>query len=99
MMSHERARAYVSLWAGVAAVFSAFACARVLQRPSQQPVPLTVVEGLWREPLDLDTRDLFHGPGGTALAPQPVTYSFVARKTSGTNPGYDVRDPQARLWS
>lgn len=54
---------------------------------------------LWREPVDLKSRDLFHGPGGAELQPQPVTYTFVARKTTGTNPGYDVRDPQGRLWS
>jgi hypothetical protein len=49
--------------------------------------------------VDLESRDLFHGPGGAELAPQPVTYAFVARKSTGTNPGYDVRDPQGRLWS
>jgi hypothetical protein len=47
----------------------------------------------------LETRDLFHGPGGEALTPPAVVYAFVARKSSGTNPGYDVRDPDGRLWS
>jgi hypothetical protein len=54
---------------------------------------------LWQEPADLERRDLFHGAGGAVLAPPEVTYAFVARKTSGKNPGYDVRDPQGRLWS
>jgi hypothetical protein len=31
--------------------------------------------------------------------PRPVVYTFVARKTTGTNPGYDVRDSGGRLWS
>jgi len=50
-------------------------------------------------PSDLESRDLFHGPGGSALVPPAVTYAFVARKTTGTNPGYDVRDPLGKLWS
>ena len=45
-------------------------------------------------------RDLVTGPGGQALAPPPDgTYQFVAFKTTGTNPGYDVRDASGRLWS
>jgi hypothetical protein len=55
---------------------------------------------LWQEPVDLLERDLFAGPGAAALAPQPdATYEFVAFKTSGSNPGYDVRDRSGRLWS
>lgn len=73
-------------------------CARTLRHVGPQP-PESAASELWREPLDLESRDLFHGPGGPKLAPRPVTYTFVARKTTGTNPGYDVRDPQGRLWS
>ena len=55
---------------------------------------------LWQEPVDLLQRDLFAGPGGAALAPSPeTTFAFVSFKTSGTNPGYEVRDPAGRLWS
>jgi hypothetical protein len=50
-------------------------------------------------PTDLETRDLFYGPGGPDLAPRSAAYAFVARKTTGRNPGYDVRDPMGRLWS
>ena len=31
--------------------------------------------------------------------PADGTYQFVAFKTTGTNPGYDVRDGSGRLWS
>jgi len=50
-------------------------------------------------PSDLESRDLLHGPGGPDLAPRSTAYAFVARKTTGTNPGYDVRDANGRLWS
>jgi hypothetical protein len=77
---------------------SAEACARTLRAPLQQPSTAAVAE-LWREPLDLEQRDLFYGPGGSEHVPRPVPYIFVAHKSTGTNPGYDVRDPQGQLWS
>ena len=55
---------------------------------------------LWQEPADLLQRDLLGGPGGAALAPRADgRYEFLAFKTSGTNPGYDVRDGAGRIWS
>jgi hypothetical protein len=93
------APAHLAIVLIVAAVLSDDACARVLHRPAQQPTTPGTIAELWQEPTDLEVRDLFHGPGGAHLTPQPVTYSFVARKTSGKNPGYDVRDPHGRLWS
>jgi hypothetical protein len=55
---------------------------------------------LWREPTDLLERDLMNGPGGAELAPPPNgSYEFVAFKTTGTNPGYDVKDASGRMWS
>ena len=74
------------------------ACVRALRQPVQPPTERTIAE-LWSEPTDLEARDLFHGPGGPELVPPPATFTFVARKTSGTNPGYDVRDAEGRLWS
>jgi hypothetical protein len=50
--------------------------------------------------VDLLQRDLFAGPGGPTLAPSADTiFDFVSFKTSGTNPGYTVRDATGRLWS
>jgi hypothetical protein len=55
---------------------------------------------LWQDPGDLLQRDLLNGPGGGALAPrEDQDFQFAAFKTSGTNPGYDVRDASGRLWS
>ena len=84
----------------VAIVVALIACA---QSPHAQPASILSHElgELWQEPTDLLERDLFLGPGGASLAP-PLTdgsYQFVAFKTSGTNPGYDVRDASGRMWS
>jgi hypothetical protein len=91
-------RAYAAPIVILLVSLSVESCARTLRLPLQQPTN-AVIEELWHEPSDLDIRDVYQGPGGAELVPQPVTYTFVARKTSGTNPGYDVRDPQGRLWA
>lgn len=81
-------------------VVALIACAQ-----SPQAQPRTAIEHqlaeLWQEPTDLLQKDLFYGPGGAALAPQATdgSYEFVAFKTSGTNPGYDVKDGSGRMWS
>jgi hypothetical protein len=54
----------------------------------------------WNEPRDLEQRDLFHGPGGARLAPDPAAeYRYVKKKTSGRSPGYTVEDPRGVKWS
>ncbi|HKB12725.1 MAG TPA: hypothetical protein VKD69_18810 [Vicinamibacterales bacterium] len=54
---------------------------------------------LWQRPQDLPHQDLFNGPFGARLAPDPqATYTFIARKQNGTNPGVTVHDPDGREW-
>jgi hypothetical protein len=75
------------------------ACAAPPHAQTPAPAPADTAE-LWQEPVDLLQRDLFNGPGGPGLTPSPDDpYQFVAFKTSGTNPGYDVRDRSGRYWS
>jgi hypothetical protein len=58
------------------------------------------IEQLWSAPTDLESRDLFHGPGGALLAPDPVgVYAFVKADNTGYSRGYDVRDAQGTMWS
>jgi hypothetical protein len=66
-------------------------------RPSMSPAEMS---RLWMAPADLERRDLFAGPGGQRRAPaNGGRYDFVDVKTSGTQPGYDVRDSGGREWS
>jgi hypothetical protein len=54
---------------------------------------------LWEAPAAPSERDLFNGPWGAALAPDPHdTYTFVHRKADGVNPGLVVRDSRGRTW-
>ena len=55
---------------------------------------------LWVEPRDLETRDLFHGTGGSALAPDPSSsFELIRVDDTGFSPGYDVRDSDGTTWS
>jgi hypothetical protein len=61
------------------------------------PAPM---EEFWVEPTDLEQRDLFAGPWGLEHAPNPdEQFTFVAPKTTGTNPGMTVKDSRDREWS
>ena len=70
-----------------------------LRKPTGRPNS-DRLSALWQSPSDLTSRDLFHGPGGAALAPDPsAEYTFVAADRSGFSPGYDVEGPDGTRWS
>ncbi len=53
---------------------------------------------LWRDPVDLASRDLYYGPGGKAHEPHgPFTFEKEDRK--GSNPKFDVIDSQGVRWT
>lgn len=55
---------------------------------------------LWQEPRNLAERDLFAGEFSRASAPDPNDrFVVTGTKTSGTQPGYDVKDSKGREWS
>ena len=55
---------------------------------------------LWDEPANLERRDLRHGAGGAARAPNPDDqFEFLSEKETGTQSGYDVKDRRGREWS
>lgn len=84
----------------VASVVELTACAPTIHSTlRRQMMPAEMAE-LWVEPRDLATRDLFYGPGGRALAPNPkAVYQHVKTKSHGVNPGYTVADPEGLEWS
>ena len=55
---------------------------------------------LWEDPVDLERRDLFSGPGGLPHAPEVgARYEYLEDKSSGVNSGYDVKDSDGHRWS
>ncbi|HEY0080655.1 MAG TPA: hypothetical protein VGB73_18770 [Pyrinomonadaceae bacterium] len=53
---------------------------------------------LWREPSDIASRDLFLGPGGSAMQPDLSSLTFVKEETGGYSTKYRVRDAAGREW-
>ena len=53
---------------------------------------------LWREPADLESRDLFYGIGGSKHAPRPGQFKFIKEDLDGSNPKYLVRDDAGVKW-
>jgi hypothetical protein len=52
---------------------------------------------LWRNPVDISSRDLFHGPGRATEAPR-APFIFLEEDLDGTNPKFSVRDHNGAKW-
>ena len=69
-------------------------------RPQVQNAPPKPGVSMWTEPKDLASRDVFYGPWGRELAPDPNdVYDLVELKHSGVNLGMTVKDSKGREWS
>jgi hypothetical protein len=53
---------------------------------------------LWRDPGDVSSLDLFHGPGGEEMKPDLSRLTFVKEETGGYSKKYRVRDAAGRVW-
>ncbi len=52
---------------------------------------------LWREPVDIASRNLLYGPGGQEHAPHGAM-TFVSEDMEGTNPKFVVKDEDGVKW-
>jgi hypothetical protein len=52
---------------------------------------------LWKDPLDITSRNLYYGPGGKEDQPKEPL-DFLKEDMSGTNPKFDVRDAAGTKW-
>ena len=69
-------------------------------RPQVQSAPPPAGASLWKAPTDIASRDLFYGPWGAELAPDPKdVYDLVELKHTGVNYGMTVKDSKDREWS
>ena len=88
----------------VLSAFLAVACtscvAPIMRSTLATPATPAQLSELWEEPRDLAERNLFDGPWGKDLAPNPAaTYTFVTAKTVGVSPGFGVTDERGMEWS
>lgn len=52
---------------------------------------------LW-EDVDIESRDLFNGPGGTEMAPDLKRIEFIEEEKDGHNKKFRIRDGSGRVW-
>jgi hypothetical protein len=76
------------------------ACAPTLRSTLSGPLGEREAAQLWSPASDPASRDLFYGPGGRELVPDPsADYLFLAKDTAGYSDGYDVAGPGGLEWS
>jgi hypothetical protein len=52
---------------------------------------------MW-EPVNVEGRDLFNGPGGTEMAPNLKRIEFIKEEKDGHNKKFRIRDGAGRVW-
>jgi hypothetical protein len=53
---------------------------------------------LWREPANIDSRDLLLGPGGEKMKPDLSRITFIKEEKGGYSKKYRVKDAKGRVW-
>jgi hypothetical protein len=53
---------------------------------------------LWRDPVNIRSRDLFLGPGGARMRPDTSAVTFLKDERGGYSPKFRVRDGRGREW-
>jgi hypothetical protein len=53
---------------------------------------------LWQEPVDISSRDLYLGPGGSSMKPNLKRVTFIEEQKGGFSTKYRVRDGSGREW-
>ena len=77
----------------------ATACAPRVRVSNPTPPPADTMAELWEQPSDLTSRDLFHGPGGSAALPESgASYTWMSTDTTGYSAGFEVRGADGRAW-
>jgi len=52
---------------------------------------------LWSDPADIESRNLFYGPGGSEHVPKGP-FTFVKEDMNGTNPKFDIKAADGTKW-
>ena len=53
---------------------------------------------LWREPTNIDARDLLLGPGGEKMKPDLSHVTFIKEEKGGYSKKYRIKDAKGRVW-
>ena len=73
-------------------ILAMLACQAVALAQDAGPRPV-----LW-EQVNIASRDLYNGPGGTARKPDVRRIKFIRKETGGNNLKYRIEDARGRVW-
>ncbi len=81
-------------------ILMAFALPSLAQpeKDKKKKSPPTGTPVLWREPVDIQTRNLLLGAGGEAMKPNLSKVTFIKDKTGGYSKKYLVKDASGKEW-
>ena len=92
---------YWSVWLMIlmlALPFAAAAQDKKDKKDKSEKKELTGTPVLWREPTDIETRNLLLGAGGEAMKPDISRLTFVEDRKGGYSKKYLVRDAKGNEW-
>lgn len=75
--------------------FPSFAQADKPKKKKATPVGTAI---LWRQPADIQSRNLLLGAGGEKMKPNLSRVTFIEKKTGGTSTKYRVKDASGNDW-
>jgi len=75
-----------------------FQAAAIQEKEKKKKEPPTGTPVLWREPVDIRSRDLLLGPGGAEMKPDLSRVTFIKEETGGYSKKYRVKDGRGRVW-
>jgi hypothetical protein len=83
----------------LAIIFLSLSTAVFAQKSKQAKPTPTGQPVLWREPADVESRDLFNGPGGESMKPDLSRVTFIKDQAGGGySINYRVRDGAGKIW-
>jgi hypothetical protein len=65
--------------------------------PSKKKQAVKITNILWQQPHDIQSRNLFYGPGGRAGQPQSP-FRFIEEDKGGSNPKFVIEDARKVRW-
>lgn len=91
---------YRSLWVLILMLVMSFSVAAQEKdkKDKGEKKPLTGTPVMWKEPTDLESRNLLLGAGGDDMKPDVSKLTFIEEKTGGFSKKYRVRDAKGNEW-
>jgi hypothetical protein len=74
------------------------AAAQDKDKKDKDKKPLTGTPVMWKEPTDLESRNLLLGAGGEEMKPDISRITFIEQKTGGFSTKYRVKDAKGNEW-